>query len=442
MSTRKFAVVGVIVGLVAIATAMVNSMQDSPSEAAEIDPSAGVLLDASTGIAPLDDVVEFFQRRVAERPNDYISRTQLARALSDQARQAADLEGYERAETIAREALVINPTDADARIELASALHSQHQVTEALAIGQILVRENPASRAALYAVSDASFELGNYALAARTYARLETTGRNAAVVSRLARLAAIEGDNDRAASLADEAEVLSGAFSLRPNGKAFYPFQSGHFRFEAGDVEGAIASLDAALAIDPEHAGAIEKLASIHAAAGNLNEAIDLYEFLIALGPAADLHGAYADVLRATGRETAADEQEELGLALAEATIERFPAERRHLTGYYFSRDPVVALRLAEADIIERQDVGGYDTLAWALHLNGRHVEAEAAIDEVFEIGTNTAMVHYHAGAIAASLGETDVAVDHLEAALAINERFAFGDADDAKQLLSELRGG
>ena len=441
MSTRKFAIVGLVVGLVAIAAALVTSTDDGTSEAADIDTTAGVLLDASTGIAPIDEVVEFFQRRVAERPTDYVSRTQLARALSDQARQTADLGIYERAEAVARDAVAINPTDADARIELASALHSQHRFTEALAIGQMLVAENPGSAAALYTVSDANFELGNYALAARAYARLEATGRHAAVVSRLARLAAIEGDNDRAVELADEAEVLSGAFSLRPNGKAFYPFQHGHFLFESGDVDGAIASLDAALAIDPEHVGAIEKLAMIHAAAGNLDEAMELYESLIARGPAADLHGAYADLLRATGDTVAADEQEALGLELAEETIDRFPAERRHLTGFYFSRDPAVALRLAEAEILERRDAGGYDTLAWALHLNGRHMEAQAAMDEVFEIGTDTAVIRYHAGAIAAALGDTESAVEHLEAALEINDRFAFGDADDARQLLNELRG-
>lgn len=440
MSIRKLAIAGVIIGVVAPTAAIVMSGDTSSSDVAEIDTDAGVLLDESTGIAPLEDVVSFFERRVAERPGDHISRTQLARASSALARQTADLDLYSKAEQFARAALALAPDDTDARLELASALHAQHRFNQALSIGQALLNDDPSSTAALYTVGDANFELGRYATAEDAYRRLESFGRDAAVVSRLARLAAIEGDNDEAADLAAEAEELSGAFSLRPNGKAFYPFQRGHFLFEAGDIDGAITSLERALAIDPDHLGVVEKLASIHAAVGDLDEAMRLYESLISSGPAADLHGSYADLLLASGDAVTAAEHEILGLAMAEDTIDRFPAERRHLAGFYFSRDPKVALRLAESDIVERQDAGAWDTLAWALHLNGRDADAEVAIGRVLAMGTDTATVRYHAGAIAAARGDTGSAIDHLDAALDINDRFAFGDADDARALLADLK--
>jgi tetratricopeptide (TPR) repeat protein len=122
--------------------------------------------------------------------------------------------------------------------------------------------------------------------------------------------------------------------------------------------------------------------------------------------------------------------------------MERYPAERRHLAGFLVSRDPDAALTLARADLAERQDAGAYDTLAWALYHLGRYDEADEAMAEVVAIGTDTASVNYHAGAIAAAVGDDERAIAHLRAALDINPTFGLGDADDARSLLHDLDEG
>lgn len=440
MYSRKFALAGLAIGVLGITAGAVIAVTGSPgADDGGTVVGSGRLLDASTGIAPIEEVVEYMADRADRRPSDYVARVELARALSTQARQTADLALYERAETAASAALAIAPDHEGAQLELASALHSQHRFSEALAIGERQIAERPGSVGALFVIGDAHFELGDYGQAARVYGRLADLGRNAAMASRLARLAWVEGDSDRAVELAAEAVELSDAESLRPNGKAFYPFQLGHFRFEAGDADGAVDALERALAIDPAHAGATEKLASIEAALGEYESALDRYESLIATGPAPDLHGSAADLLRALGRDAEADEHEALGLELARETMDEFPAERRHLAGFFFDRDPEVALDLARKDVRERRDVGAYDTLAWALHLTGDDEAASEAVAAALARGTRSASFHYHAGVIAAATGDESSAAEHFRTALEINPRFGFGDAADAATRLAAL---
>lgn len=438
MYATKFAIVGLVAGVIGIAAAVVTAGSDDSST---VDADVGILLDESTGIAPIEDVVTFFRQRVIDRPSDSASRIQLARALSSQARMTADLSLYEAAEDVARSALEIKPDSAALQLELAGALQAQHRFGEALRIGEAQLADRPSDQAALYLVADTNQELGNYAIAENIFRRLESDSRDAAIVSRLARVAWVGGDNDLAVQLATEASELSGEYSLRPYAKAFYPFQLGHFRFEAGDVDGAIEALRQALEIDPDHAGATEKLAFVLAARGDVDEAMRLYQSLLATGPAADLHGSYADLLRAAGRLDEAAEQEALGLALAYETLDQFPAERRHLVGFFVTREPQTALSLAQQDVEQRRDVGAHDTMAWALHALGRNAEAAEYIGRALELGTRSATILYHAGAIAADLGDTDQALEHLDDALAINPTFAFGDAEDAVRLRAQLAG-
>ena len=51
-------------------------------------------------------------------------------------------------------------------------------------------------------------------------------------------------------------------------------------------------------------------------------------------------------------------------------------------------RDLGPALDLAREDLGQRGDVFGHDTLAWALHKNGRHEEAAESITRALALGT------------------------------------------------------
>jgi len=68
-----------------------------------------------------------------------------------------------------------------------------------------------------------------------------------------------------------------------------------------------------------------------------------------------------------------------------------------------------------------RQDIYGWDLLAWALHKNGRDADARSAVCHALALGTRDAMLFYHAGMIERALGDRDAARQHLTDALAVN---------------------
>lgn len=437
---KKFAIATVLVALVmGIGSAFVRSEPKRTTAApAALTTTGG--LEPIHGLKPLSEIVELWEGRVEAQPLDYLSRTQLGVALSSQARETADLDTYADAEKVLRDALTINGDYEPARLGLASVLIAQHEFAAAAMEAAAVLESDPRSLPALALVGDARFELGEYDEASRVYLKLIAMERSAPTVSRLARLSFVEGRSERAVTLAVEAVELSEELALRPSAHAFYWFQLGHFQFKGGDVDGSIASYRQALRIDPAHPGASEGLAFVLAAAGRNTEAAAVYRELIERSPAADLHGLYADVLRTLGDDDEAERQERLGEELAAATIGRYPAERRHLVGFYLTRDPELAVELAEADAATRNDVGAHDTLAWALHHVGRPVEATDAIEKALAVGTRDPDLLYHAGAIRAAAGDVAAAREYLESALAINPRFHPTDAAKARELLADLR--
>ncbi|MCI0370895.1 MAG: tetratricopeptide repeat protein, partial [candidate division NC10 bacterium] len=100
-------------------------------------------------------------------------------------------------------------------------------------------------------------------------------------------------------------------------------------------------------------------------------------------------------------------------------------------------------LDLAKKELEFRQDIYAYDVLAWALYKNGKLQEARVAIQEALKLGTRDARLFFHAGMIAAALGEMVEAKAHLRRALETNSHFHLFHADLARKTLQDLdRGG
>lgn len=439
MNAKTIAAGGLTAGLLLGAWGV---MHNNDSGAAPVASEVGALTSDGLlhGVKPIEEVVAFWRARVEAAPNGFLDRTELGIALGALARDTADLETYAESEQVLREALAVSPDHLTAQLALAQTLHSQHDFAEARSIAEDLWRREPSATAVLALLGDISLETGDDAAAENWYERLAELERSAPVVSRQARLAYDTGRPDEALELAAEALALSDGLALRPAERSFYHFQLGSLRFRTGDVDGAIDALETALEHDPNSPRALETLAFVTASTGDHDRAEALYVKLLDAGPAADLHGSYADLLRARGADAEADEQERLGRELAAETIDDFPAERRHLAAFYTSRYPDVAVELAEADLAERADVGAHDALAWALYHDGRISEADARMAAALAAGTVDAELLYHAGAIAAAVGDTGRAERLLADALAVNPQFHPFDAAHAEALLADLR--
>ena len=93
-------------------------------------------------------------------------------------------------------------------------------------------------------------------------------------------------------------------------------------------------------------------------------------------------------------------------------------------------------LRKAEDEIAVRQDVYGWDLLAWALHKSRREAEAADAMAKALSLGTRDATLFYHAGMIENARGHRSLARDWLERALAVNPYWHPSQPAEARALL------
>jgi tetratricopeptide (TPR) repeat protein len=91
------------------------------------------------------------------------------------------------------------------------------------------------------------------------------------------------------------------------------------------------------------------------------------------------------------------------------------------------------------AELETRKDVYGYDLLAWALHKSGLNIDARAAMTMAMSMGTQDAMLFYHAGVIDYALGDVASSRRNLEKALAINPYFHPAQPVEARRLLKAM---
>jgi tetratricopeptide (TPR) repeat protein len=100
---------------------------------------------------------------------------------------------------------------------------------------------------------------------------------------------------------------------------------------------------------------------------------------------------------------------------------------------------PKQALRVARAEYQRRRSIHVADALAWAHYANGNYEAANRYSKEALRLGTRSALFRWHAGMIAARLGQRVDAIEHLSAALEINPHFSFRQAPIAKRVLEDL---
>ena len=69
--------------------------------------------------------------------------------------------------------------------------------------------------------------------------------------------------------------------------------------------------------------------------------------------------------------------------------------------------------------------------------MDGRWAEARARIGAALRYGTENSLIEYHAGVIAAHVGDRSEAKRHFQRALALNPGFHPAFADDARARLA-----
>ena len=351
---------------------------------------------------------------------------------------------YVAADEALDSALTANPDYRLARSYRGAVLVALHEFDEARSTARAVLAINAADPAALATLGDAALALGDMDEARGAYQQLSLVADSAAARVRRSHLAFVDGDPAAAVDTSRSAVTAAVDEQLEGSELAWYRYQLGDTLAATGDLEGARASFEEALGDDSNSPLAHWGLARVAAAADDWDTALDHLDAAIAVIPSPEYVARRADIYRlrgAPGDDRREREDRRTVLAIGHLAGEAAGVYDRTLSLYLSStgEDPARALRLAQAELVARKDIYGYDALAWALLANGRADEARAQMAEALALGTRDAKLLYHAGMIEAALGDNAAARRYLEDALATDPSFDPLAVQTARTTLREL---
>lgn len=408
----------------------------TPADAPVIGPGA---LASTVGppAATLDGLIVQLQTRLEAVPNDAVAWATLGIAYVQQARITADPSYYERSDGAIDRSFEANEDDNFLAFAGRSALASaRHDFSNAKEFAEQGLAINDFSPILYGALSDAETQLGNYDAAIDAAQRMVDLSPDPTSLARASYLWELRGDVDMATELMQR--VLDDATA--PGDRAFALTYLGELAFNAGDPASALDRYNDARTISPDDAPALAGKARAEAALGQIETALDHYRELLDVAPEPSYIAEYGELLESLGRADEAQVQ----YALFDTVQTLFEAngvrpDSAPTLFYADHGEPERALADAEVGVDARPFLAMHDAHAWALHVNGRHEEALAAVERAGELGYRSALFAYHSGMIKQALGDLDGARADLTLALEINPYFNPLAAPLAAAALGEL---
>ncbi len=367
----------------------------------------------------------------------------LATLYLARAKLTGDVGTYRQALDAGELAVRLAPRDPDSRTALANARYALHDFAGAAADAAAALHEDPRAYGAAAVLGDCSLETGRYDDARRTYELLNRDVNNSPSIEvRMARLAWVTGDLTGAQALAAKARrdaVASGAFGV---GLAFYDVFLAQLAGDVGRYDDAVAAAARAVREAPSWHVALAASGRALAQRGDDESALAAYRSAAAIVPQPDYLAAIGDLETLTGQRTAAARDYATIEAIRRLAVANRQIYNRLLVLYAADHgvDVGAAVSMALAELKVRHDGAGYDAAAWALHAAGQNARAAQYAATALRIDPRDPRFRWHAGAIAASLGQRARAITLISAALSSSPHFDPLQSQRAAQLLSQLR--
>lgn len=408
-----------------------------------INPPAANLADPGSGrarsFAPptTAETVARLRDQLSAQPEATDLYAQLGLALMQQVRETADPTLYGQAEAALGEALARDPEQLDALVGQGMLALARHDFAAALEWGGRALAVMPYRPDAHAVIVDALVELGRYPEAMEAAQRLVNLRPDVASYSRVSYVRELHGNTAGAVA------AMRSAVDAAPPGSealAWTQVQLGNLYFQQGNLPEAERAYREALAGRPGYAYAEGGLARVMAASGKADEAVAALESVTARLPLPEFVILLGELYESSGRPEQAQSRFDLVRAIQHLNADAGMNVDLEMALFEANRgDTAEALRMAAAAYRQRPTVYAEDILAWAHYKNGDLAEASRLSERALRLGTQDALLFYHAGMIAAARGETAAARDQLEHALALNPHFGVLDAPRALETLENL---
>lgn len=393
--------------------------------------SAAPVVAAAPRYAPaqiLDSNIVFYEGVAKRDPTGGMALGQLALFYMRRARATGDYEDVLRSEAAARKSLGNRGAhNTRARQALAASLLSEHRFGDALGIAQDLSDRDASNAAFRASLGEIQMELGHYDDARASFASVAGNTTDLSVAPRLARWAELQGYSDSAYRLMN-ASLLAviDRRDVPAEQKAWFWLRIGDLQFRRGRMSEAASDYQRGLAVHAEDYRLLSAMAKLAGARHEWQRAIDYGERSVAASFDPATLGVMSDAYAALGDSAKANEY---ARAMEIAVSKQATAYHREWSLFLLNHGLRVSevLLKTQEELHTRQDIYGYDALAWALHASGRDPEAREAMSHALALGTQDAMLFYHAAVIDRALGKRDVSAKELEHARTLNPYLAEG---------------
>ena len=386
----------------------------------------------------LDGQILSLQDTLREDSDNGSAATRLGQAYMQKALVTGDPSYYPKAEALFAKALEVEPTDFAAMVGQGTVALGRHRFADALDWGERARSSNPHNAAAYGVIGDAQLELGRYPEAIATFQAMVDLRPDLSSFARVAYARELTGDP---AGAIEAMELAATAGASSAENFAWVQGQLGDLYFDRGNLLEAEKRYRSTLAVFPDYVDGLAGLGRIAAARGDIAGAIDNYTAAVRSLPVPEFVIALGDNLLEAGRMDEAAKQFALVPKLqalyttngvhTDLEIALFDAEH--------GGDLSGAVARAQAGFARQPSVTAADVLSWTLYLNGQFEAAGEMSREALHLGTQDALMLFHAGMIEARLGKTEAAVNHLQSALRINPYFSVQYARQARDTLREL---
>lgn len=299
-----------------------------------------------------------------------------------------------------------HPSHYEAARLKASALVSQHRFRDGIALAHSLIARDPRDAWNYGVAGDAYLELGDYERAFAAFDRMGALQPGPPAYARVSYALELKGDLPGALEYMQRA--ADGTTPNDAESQAWHFSQIGLLHLQLGRRVEAAREFERALATFPQYPAAIEGLARVRVAAGDLKAARALYREQFARTPATHLAAAIGDLSAALGGAAEARRYHDMAEQIERAVWARGQRQPQALSRLLsdHGRDPAAAVSLAEEAAARQRDIFTIDTLAWAYFKAGRLAEASKHSTDALRTGCRDSRLLYHAAEIRAAAGD------------------------------------